>query len=66
MLVDQLISYLVGIKQTNGNIPVLLADSYDHYEIKWIDHSEKREAMREHVCIRIDDNTSRVKHGDEK
>lgn len=50
MVITEMISHLEEIKSEYGDIPILLADRYAHYEIKWIDCSN------DHICIRMQDN----------
>ncbi len=56
MLVAEMIKILEGIRDTRGDIPVLIADRYMHYEVKWIDYSECQGKPKEHVCVRLDDD----------
>jgi len=52
MNITELINNLTEIKEKHGDIAVLLADKYEHYEIKWVDFSEV--GGEEHACIRMD------------
>lgn len=55
MKLSEMIEILQGIKQTQGDLECLLTDAYSHHHVRWIDYSECRGKVGEHVCIRIDD-----------
>jgi len=55
--IDDLIQSLITVSQEHGNIDVLIADQYTHYEVKYVDYYEARLDTKEHFCIRLrDDN----------
>jgi hypothetical protein len=55
MKITEMIEVLQKIKDTRGDIKCLLTSRHDHYEVKWIDYSECRGYIAEHVCVRLED-----------
>ncbi len=50
-----MITALLETHNRKGDIDILVASSYEHFEIKWVDYYEKRDDCKEHFCIRLDD-----------
>tara|TARA_R110000868_G_C10468003_1_gene728064 strand:- start:16 stop:213 length:198 start_codon:yes stop_codon:yes gene_type:complete len=54
MIISDLITRLQELKDKHGDLPVLIADRYQHFEVKWIEFSSV--SGGDHVCLRLDDD----------
>jgi len=54
MLISEMELKLKELKEKHGDLPILLADRYNHFEIKWIDYSSV--STGRHICVRMMDN----------
>lgn len=61
MMIAEMIAQLEAIKKEHGNIPVMLADAYIHYDVKWVQYSPQM-TEKEHCCIRIKDGGKYYEH----
>jgi hypothetical protein len=53
--IDEMIKLLTELKSTRGDLPCVMATSYNHYKVKYIDYSDAIGKDQEHICIRVDD-----------
>lgn len=54
MLITEMIKQLEALKKEHGDLPILLADRYFHYDIKRVNFSDATDGP--HVCIRMQHN----------